>query len=74
MQLTHNSYDVNTNVLLTLHPGIRNIRTYVNTNSGITAKGTKVYCPKYETVWTVVPFTREYLRVNFAETKKLNFI
>jgi hypothetical protein len=74
MQLTHSSYDVNTNVQHTLLPSIRNIRTYVNTGSGIAAKGIKIYCPKYERVWTVwqgVPGSYEYLHVKFAETKNL---
>ena len=73
MQLTHNSYDINTNVHHTLLPGIRIIKTYVNTGSVIAAKGIKVYCPKYETDWRVcqdVPVSYEYLHVKFAETKK----
>jgi hypothetical protein len=53
MQLTHSSYDVNTTVHHTLLPSIQNIRAYVNTGSGIAAKGTKIYCPKYERVRTV---------------------
>jgi hypothetical protein len=72
MQLTHSSYDVNTNVHHTLLPGIRNIRTYVKTGSGIAAKGTKIYCPKYEREWTVwqgVPDLYEYLHVKFAGKK-----
>jgi hypothetical protein len=48
MQLTHSSYDVNTNVHNTLLPGIRNIITHVNTGSGLEAKETDIYCPKYE--------------------------
>jgi hypothetical protein len=74
MQLTHSSYDVNTNAHHTLLPGIRNIRTYVNTGSGIEAKRTEIYCPKYERVWTVwqgVPGSYEYLHVKFVETKQL---
>jgi hypothetical protein len=74
MQLTHSSYDVNTNVHNTLLPGIENIITYVNTGSGIEAKGTDIYSPKYERVWTVwhgVPSSYEYLNMKFAETKNL---
>ena len=77
MQLTHSSYDVNTNVHHTLLPIIRNIRTYVNTGSEIAVNGTKISCPKHEGVWTVwqgVPVSYEYLHVKFVETKKLNFI
>jgi hypothetical protein len=76
MQLTHSSYNVNTNVHHTLLPGIRNIRTYVNTASGITAEGTKFYCPNYERVWRVwqgVPGSYVYLHVKFAKTKKKQF-
>ena len=70
MQLTHSSYDVNTNVHHTLLPSIRNIRTYVNTGSGKAAKGTDIYCTKYERIWMFwqgVPVSHEYLRVKFAE-------
>jgi len=77
MQLTHNSYDVNTNVHHTLLLAIRNIRTYVNTASGIMAKRTKINCSKYERVWTVwqgVPFSYEYLHVKYVATKKTYFI
>jgi hypothetical protein len=74
MQLTHSSYDVNTNVQHTLLPGIRNIRTYVKIGAGIGAKGTKTYCPKYERVWTVwqgASDSYEYLHLKFAKTKNL---
>jgi hypothetical protein len=40
MKLTRSSYDINTNVHHIILPSIRNIRTYVNTGSGIAAKGT----------------------------------
>jgi hypothetical protein len=74
MQLIHSSYGVNTNVHHTLLPGIRSIRTYANTGSGIGAKRTEIYCPEYERVWTVwqgVPSSYEYLHVKFEETKQL---
>jgi hypothetical protein len=71
--MTHSSYDVNTKVHHTHLPGIRNIITYVNTRSGTEAKGTDIYCPKYERVWTVwqgVQGSYEYLNMQFVETKK----
>jgi len=72
--MTHSSYDFNTNVYHTLLPAIRNIRTYVNTGSGIGANGTKIFIPKYEIIWTVwqgVPGPYEYLHVKFVETKNI---